>query len=360
MDTNDEQPAAANAPEPTTNATVPTPEPISAPVPVPPTEAVTTPPVSTASGNVGSAAAVPQHSSPVTLILQWLTYAFWGWTVLIMSFLTFTVLATFILKRSSFDWAVQYVVASILVLLPASLITDYIYMKREPAKKTGVAAAIMIIHAVIFALFAMAALIGMMFSLVSMLTGTDTSNNVVALLSSLIILLLYVAVLVRTLRPAKPVWFGKAFLLLMIVIVGVIAILGIIGPVAQARAARDDAVVDSAITPISSQISAYAIAHRMLPPSLDTLALGGDASKAVGQHLLEYKPNTQPSAGGDYPATQAYGNTIYYYQLCVNYKTAGASWDGSSNRTDSGPYTMYADTGQHGPGPYCYNLETSL
>ena len=92
---------------------------------------------STNSGPAPAQAANPApHPATNTgqIILQWLTYALWGWTVLIMSILTGMVMASLI--GDADISSVAYPVAAVLVLLPAAFIADLFYSKQEPELKT--------------------------------------------------------------------------------------------------------------------------------------------------------------------------------------------------------------------------------
>src|SRR5665811_53782 len=78
---------------------------------------------------------VDNHSTnALTIIIQWLTYAFWGWTVLILSILTYLVFAQ-LLNSTSSSSADYYVISAAIVLLPISFVTDFFYSKKEPKKK---------------------------------------------------------------------------------------------------------------------------------------------------------------------------------------------------------------------------------
>ncbi|MGH7250207.1 MAG: hypothetical protein ACREGC_04480, partial [Minisyncoccia bacterium] len=113
----------------------------------------------------------PVHNlnTPNVIVMQWLTYAFWGWTALSLSILTGIVLANFINKADMGSFT-PYAIAAVLVLLPISFVCDYFYSKHEPGKNTGSAMVVMVIHAVLFALFGVGALIGIVFSLVQFMT----------------------------------------------------------------------------------------------------------------------------------------------------------------------------------------------
>lgn len=169
------------------------------------------------------------HDNAATIILQWLTYAFWGWTVLVLSVLTYTVFTDFLDQgdNSSFSY---YIISAALVLLPISLICDYLYSKKEPGKKTGAASIVMVVHGVLFALFGIGALIWGVFSVVSLLTSDgDTSTTLAGLYSSLIIALFYAATFARTLNPPKFPMTVQAYRIAMSAVVVIFIILGFVG-----------------------------------------------------------------------------------------------------------------------------------
>ncbi len=117
------------------------------------------------------------------------------------------------------------------MLLPISLVCDYLYSKKEPQRKVGGASVVMIIHAVLFALFGIGSLIWAVFSLVSLLTsgGDDNSTAFAGLYSSIIIVAFYAATFVRTLNPPKFPWIDKAYKIFMLVTIVIFIILGFAG-----------------------------------------------------------------------------------------------------------------------------------
>ena len=306
---------------------------------------------------------------PGVIVLQWLTYAFWGWTILAMSILTITVLANFI-KGSDTGGFTPYGIAAILVLLPISIVCDVFYSKKEPEKKTGAASIVMVIHAVLFALFCVGAIIAIVFSLVSMFTSSsDTSNVKVALYSAIIISILYGATLLRTINPSRIRSFRRIFIMFMTIVVGIIAVLGIIGPVAHERTTRNDRLISENLNSLKSNIDSYAKGKNRLPDKLSDLELAGDTKVLVEKNLVKYTPNTLTSAK-IYTNTSASGlrldnNTItYYYQLCVTYTKASKD-DGYYSTTslykagDDG-YVEYIDSYQkHSAGEKCYKVKTN-
>lgn len=305
------------------------------------------------------------HPHTGTVILQWLTYAFWGWTVLAMSFLTATVFESYI-GDSNIDAGAPYAIAAVLVLLPMSVICDIFYSKQEPVKKAGGASLVMIIHAVLFALIAVGSLITGVFSVVNMLTSSsDSAGTKVTLYTSAVVTLLYVAVLLRTLRPIKFAWVRRYFIIFMVLVVGIITVFGIIGPVNNARITKNDRLIEGSLGSLSDSVNTYADKNHQLPNNLGVLDLMGDAKKLVTDNLVTYQPNTiQPSIVADnyspsdlvIPKT----NSTYYYQMCVDFKKANGQSDGSSaNSVDQDGYVSYLYVYAHGAGKTCYKVKTT-
>lgn len=306
--------------------------------------------------------------SPGLIVLQWLTYAFWGWTILAMSILTVSVLASFLIDAETGSFT-PYGIAAVLVLLPISIACDVFYSKREPQKKSGAASIVMVIHAVLFALFGIAAVIAIVFSLVSMLTSSsDTTNTRVSLFSSIIIAVLYAAVFLRTIHPARLPMVRRFFIIFMTVVVGIIALLGIVGPVARERATRNDKLITSNLSILKSNIDDYAADKDRLPDSLSDLDLKGDTKVLVEKNLVKYTPNTQPASdsfsSSSSRTSRTYGDddsTIYYYQLCVTYtKNRYVPVYNSNRGEDDDGYVTYLDSyGNHPAGEECYKIKTS-
>jgi|GEM_PF-3443894 len=189
-----------------------------------------------ATGNLPPQPVMPQdpaenhNTNALTIIIQWLTYAFWGWTVLILSILTFAVFAQ-LLNSDNASNANYYVISAAIVLLPISFATDFFYSKKETKKKESAAMVVMVIHAVLFALFAIGALIAAVFSFVSLLASSGSHTlKYVDLWSSLFITVFYAVTFIRTINPAKLPWIAKAYKIFMVVIVLLFILLGFIKP----------------------------------------------------------------------------------------------------------------------------------
>lgn len=306
------------------------------------------------------------------VVLQWLTYAFWGWAVLALSSLTAAIIANFINKADVGDF-MPFAIAALVVLLPVAFVCDSLYSKKEPTKKTGAAMAVMLIHAVIFALCGVAALITVVISVFLIIIGTDsdTKGILVTLFSALIVSIYYAATLARTLNPAQFPSISKAFRFGMMATVGIIILLGIVGPVARERSLRNDRLIEDNLSSLSSDIGSYARANNKLPSDLSELTNIQEGPKnIIEKNLVEYRPNTKTDE-----AIQAFGSVsslkdalnsnlnsrkIFYYELCVTYKEESSS--GTRHKSDYyslDGYDTYIDTYGHPAGRHCYKIKTN-
>ena len=186
------------------------------------------PPMGVSAGYVAAAPGAEQgtasHAS--TIILQWLTYAFWGWTVLVLSTLVASVFER-LMAGSDASTYNYYVIAALVVLLPISFACDIIYSKNEPDKKVGASLFVMVVHAVIFALFTIGTLLFAAWSIVALAThDSDTSTTLAGLFSALLISAFYAVTFLRTLNPTHITWIPKVYRFTMVGLFVVFAILG--------------------------------------------------------------------------------------------------------------------------------------
>lgn len=330
-------------------------------------------------GQYAAAAPIKEPTNPGLIILQWLTYAFWGWTVLALSFLTTSVVANFISDADG-GGSASYGIAAVLVLLPLSFILDSFYAKKEPAKKTGAEVWVMVIHAVIFALFGIGALIAAVISVVVLFTSSGGSEGAkISLISALIIAVFYALTFLRTLNPAALRFIQAKYKWAMLLTVGIIALLGLVGPVAKDRATRDDRLIAAEVPNLTSSISDYARTNKKLPADLKTLDLQDDAKQLVDRGLVEYKPeaNTPPPSSTRSNGTTARGlststynfnssadsSQTFRYQLCVDYKEkqgSNSSYGSSSDSdADDDGYRTYLYVYDHPAGNVCYKMKTT-
>ncbi len=309
------------------------------------------------------ATSVGNPANAALIVLQWLTYAFWGWTVLALSILTSTILASFIDDADTSDFT-PYGIAAVLVLLPIAYVCDHFYSKKEPKKKAGAEVLVMVIHAVLFALFGIAALIASAIAVVQMLTSsTDSKAAQIALYSALVITVYYLLTFLRTLNPGIIGWIQRYYKTIMLLSVGIIALLGIIGPVAKERSIRDDKLITSSLPEVQTAIDEYTNSNKKLPPDLRALGVNGDAKQLVSRSLVKYKPHARvpntsiPPDGGSLPTAP-----VYKYELCVNYKKQSRNYDQYNNYgrgSEKDGYDTYLSADDHPAGNICYKLETS-
>lgn len=315
------------------------------------------------------------------IVLQWLTYAFWGWTLLATSLLTSAVVSAFLIADDGYSNTgdmIAYAMAGVIVLSIVSLVTDIIFAHKEPKEKGGVGMVIMIIHAVIFALFGIGAVVIGVFAFISQFIGDDSGSSAgVGMITAAVMAVLYGATLIRTLRPKQlfglvpKVYWGLMLLSMILLVIG-----GVIGPVAQARLQKQDQLVENGLPALAETINAYTKDNNQLPTNLSDLdRFNGpeyteDAQELVRSGEVEYSP------GGPLPSkingNNSYNDeiymdyqddnrvmTIYTYELCVTYKTADGGYgydDGYSG--DGQRYDTYISTYGHDKGRVCYDVQT--
>ncbi len=324
--------------------------------------AVTSPPA------MAAPSASTNHVSAGLVVLQWLTYAFWGWTVLVLSALTSSLIYS--LSGGSDSGAFSmYAAAAAVILLPISFVCDSFYLKRETHRKTGAETIVMVIHAVLFALFAIASLITAAFGIVqAALNRGDGQYKLTLVISALIIFVFYALTFLRTLNPASLPLIAKLYRFIMLALVGLLIILSFAGPVRKQFLRRDDTLIENNITTLSTAISDYASQKKMLPASLGELSLKGGAQQIVDKKLVSYK--SDESAMNMDSATSSNGLTIstlnlgqpqgYKYQLCAKFKYESPnyrSYGYSDYSKDSEGYSSYISAYSHPAGEVCYKLK---
>lgn len=315
-------------------------------------------------------------TNPGLLVLQWLVYAFWGWTALSLTWLTTISVGHYVNSDDSdsyldFSSIIAYALAAVIVLFIISLVCDVFYARQESRQKHGATMIIMVIHAVIFALFGIGSLIVAVFAGISLLIGTSEGSNdgaTTTLISALIICTVYGATLLRTLNLG---WFKhgvKVYWVFMTIVAVTIATLGIMGPIAKAHLAKDDVALEQGLPSISNAIADYVEDNNKLPSSLDQLSsLDDSAEKIVKEKKVEYTPkeqlNTTIGFGSD-ETTQGVRTTrqqspVFHYSLCVEYKgEKGSDYGGGSRRLEGNDYDTSPDTYEHDAGRVCYELQT--
>lgn len=340
-------------------------QPIAAPQPAPAPELAPTP------ASIPTPIALPHPVNTAgVLVLQWLTYAFWGWTILVLGYLTAVVAAFSLYGSDDFTdtSAVAYPIAAAIILLPISFICDLLYSKREPTHKQGAAMVIMVIHAVIFALLAIVALITVAFSLVGLLlNGGDTTSIYVVIITAAVMGIVYGLTLARTLRPTLVPKARAIFRATMVLGIVGLAIWGIIGPAAQTLRTKDDRAVATSIQTLQSAIDSYTLENKVLPKTADEAlqarSYGVDETKdLLARNLITYTPDVK-SATTD-GAMNSYSMTTtktHYYQLCAVYsqKPQKKSSYSTYNQDDVDGYAQSIHSSGDVVGKNCYKLRTT-
>ncbi len=271
-------------------------------------------------------AADVQQNTPAVVILQWLTYAFWGWAALAMTILS-SIVASFVISgQSQGVEPLAYFIGAVVVILPIALVCDLIFSKNERNHKAGVALVIMVIHTVLYALLAVAGLASVVFALISMLLPTaDTTWPVVWLLTSLVATVSYALVLLRIIYPRVGTKLRLLVRTLLVLLALTAVVWAIAGPITQSIVRRDDNYTQAAAFSTTGLISGYAYQEGTLPASLDAVQAYVDEGyyvdnesqlaieQSIANETITYKPNIQK------PTEDATGKT-FYYEICVVYQ----------------------------------------
>lgn len=317
-----------------------------------------------------------QNNDPITLIMQWLTYAFWGWLSMGLLWLSFVVLKYFIVGAGTDDWGSQiaYPIASVIVLYVAASVFDVFYRRREPAHKTGFAGAIMVIHTVIFAMFAIGAFITGLFIAINLLISpidSEQDYKYIGLIASLIQLVVFSVFLIRTSLVHKVPKASSYTVVGIGALAAVFIAAGVAGPLAKSVTSKQDTLVTTALSDASSNVQAYTDQKGELPAKLEDINsaqadrytyVDSDAVDYALEHdLVKYKPSTLPNK------VESDGSTTYFYQLCGKFdkdttkdKSSKHSKLGLSSNIENNYSSSYdADFGLHSQGEQCYNLKAT-
>lgn len=299
-------------------------------------------------------------NTPGIITLQWLTYAFWGWTAIAILWIATTVTMYFITGTDVLSM-IPYSIAAILVLLPISIVCDLFYMKKEPIKKTGAASIVMIIHAVIFALFAVGALVTIVLNLVTILINGSSTYSQVFLICAGIMFAVYAALFIRTIVPGKRLALRRIIIVFITIISAALITLSIVGPIANISLTKNDKLITANISSISTGIDNYVSTNDKLPNSLSDLKnLQDEPKKLITDNLVTYKKEGLYET--KYETSSSYKNAATYkYQLCVNYNkadSANSSYSTSYSSMNNGEYDSYISTYGHAAGEVCYKLIT--
>ena len=291
-------------------------------------------------------------TSSINLLLQWLMYAFYGWSLIAFSYLITATVYYYLNGRSSdiYGSAAPYAVVATVILLGIAVACNKFYEKQEPQPKKGPAAVIMIIHAVIFAIFGIIALIAAIFVIVDYLLSGSGDGSVAwsGVISGLLIFVLYALTFLRTINLSKLKWLFRFYMWGMIGVAAILCILALVGPSARAFRGKNDQLIQNNLEIVTAAISDKTNTDGALPDSLNALSLNGDTSKLVKNKLLTYIPNSLSNSD----------QNNYYYEICVKYALASpgykASMGKNQNASEAANYSSYPNTYDHPSGNYCY------
>ncbi|PID99253.1 hypothetical protein CSA80_00590 [Candidatus Saccharibacteria bacterium] len=363
-------------------------------------------PVVAAASDVAPKSEQQTHSSSSgsgILVLQWLTYAFWGWFGFAIGWLATVVASYFISPNSTSDWSgvLAYPLAAVLILFVIAFTTDLLYSRHEPTKKSGAANVIMLLHVVPFVLIAIGGVIVVVFSLISMIlnsgTRLDNDDPMTVLYAALVIAITFGVLAVRVFfgseHPTRRQYARSA--LGLIALVGIIV--SLVGPVALAINTKDDRLIERVVVQLSDNVRSYAQDNDKLPVTLKDAGYDGSkvsekvVREVVDKQSVTYKPNMQPSdqlasslklvtinnndgannlkdALSEINKRNATGrNKYFYYQLCTTYKKERKGSDSNTKNGVAKParggvgtksdYSSSVSAGDpHPAGDVCYNL----
>jgi type II secretory pathway pseudopilin PulG len=340
----------------------------------------------------------PHGNSGGVLVLQWLSYAFWGWFGLSMAILSGITIGFFLNGTGASDAigeGLAYPLAAVIVMLIISLVTDFFYARHEPAPKTGAANIIMLIHVVLYLLVTVGAFVTIVFAFISMLLsetssyGDNHNAQKIAMLTAAVTAVIFGGLSARALFGGRKGGVRKFFWLIMSALALVAIVASIAGPAMRISATRDDRLIESALPSLASNIQEYARTNDKLPASLNDVqsleystTTKENIKQMINKGLVTYKPNTKPATtdpntvmplddtsgtktktpNQGVSAPVSGGQKRFYYQLCVVYKeeknsdyynryeAAGASMD-----YENSTVTTYS----HPKGEKCYDLVAS-
>lgn len=317
-----------------------------------------------------SASAPKGKFNPSILVLQWLTYAFWGWTALTYSALLVSVLWYFMVGPSegSISFA-PYGAAAVIVLTPVSLLCSSLYAKHDRNHKTGISSVIMSAHAVIFALLAIGSLIIAVLASVLLITSNqDRSDTSVYIISGVVISLIYFLIFLRVLKPKQFKIRLKIHSLIIVMFSIALLALAVSGPLKYSVQSKTDRLIEDNLSNVEQDITNYVRQNNKLPKDLSTVASKGSdnsSAKLIDKGVLVYKPNTKdPLMKSENNNSEDSGDgtksTTFFYQLCVNFRFEGISTYYVGYEPElKDDYISGINTYQHPKGETCYNIKTN-
>lgn len=306
-------------------------------------------------------------SGAVHIILQWLAYSFWFWSLcLIGASLSGVLIHIFVRPDAESTW-ILYSAAPLIVLLPLAAITDRYYKQMEPREKHGIAAILMVIHAVVACLSAVGAMVAVVYAILNMLISTsgDFSDNLIACIVSFVIAILSTLFFIRVLYVERLAMVRAYFTRIVAAIAVVTLLLVIVFPLVSEMRRKGDRIVEDNYFSVTSDINKYARENKKLPESLDDVEFDEEAQRAIDTGKLTYKTLTNPSDIDITPSLQPvedfspisspsyYRDTQRTYELCVDW-----SFERENGYDSSYSGKNFSSYYGHKKGKQCYE-ETS-
>lgn len=306
----------------------------------------------------------PKTSTGGTLVLQWLTYAFWGWFIASLIWLL-GIIFTSIIVGDTVNATIPYAIAAVIVLLPLAFVCDLFYRRHEPLRKAGAAMVIMLIHAVLFALSAIGALIIAVFTgLNSIINATDDSSSVtsVVVYTAASAAVLYGLAFLRTLNPFKHKKGAVIYAWSMLGVAIALLIAAVAGPVVQSVSTRNDRLIEDSIANVHYGVQRYVSNNGVLPENLDQIKTYSErADEVIANGDLEYINEGEAPASLeaiDDMMSNGSTQTTYRYQLCATYdqESKGDKYESSYEYDSKNGYSSYPRATPHDAGRVCYKL----
>jgi hypothetical protein len=308
------------------------------------------------------------YSSAKDIVLQWLSYTLWAWSLATIATLLSSSLTYFIVSDSrsdgSYEWQL-YFVAAMLCLVPAAFFVDRIFSRKEQPKKHGFSAVVMVLNAVAVFLCALGSSIAFVIGILQLLLSSgNTSGTQVLIISSGVTAVLTFALFFRTLNPDKLRGFSTVYRYVMLGVSLLALVLTFSGPFVRELSLKDDRLIERSIGSLSESIRDYASKEGKLPESLEDLRLEGssksDQRTLVERGLVTYKrESTSTNTALNSANTLSYSRnaelSALRYQLCTTFKSEKDG--GYSSYYEKNEYQTYISAYTHPKGEVCYKLK---
>lgn len=302
----------------------------------------------------------PSHSSAVNIVLQWLVYVFWFWTLTNLAVVLSGVLIHILVEETRNSTWIIYAAAPLLVLLPLSIIADHYYKKTEPKAKHGFAAVVMVINAVIAALGAVGSVIGIIYALLDLALSTrdDATGNTIAAVVCTITALLSLLFFIRVLYIDKLQPIRSRFSIIVSAVAIIAVLLTLIFPLTNEVRRKADRVIEENYSSIKNDIQSYVNSNNKLPDSLDEVTFKGGAKRAIETGRVTYSPKPSSFSPSDLSQistrTRALNRELQY-ELCVDWKyESNSGYDRDYPNSQKGYYSYDG----HKAGKQCYTEST--